>query len=62
MDVTLCYICPQQIIEATQLAEDHGGGTGDIPHSGARLVVRMVRGLLERDGERLKVLARKEMR
>lgn len=45
-----------QVIEARQLAEDHGGMTGSIPHSGARLVVRMVRGLLERDGERLKVL------
>ncbi|CAN0175670.1 unnamed protein product, partial [Ectocarpus fasciculatus] len=42
------------IIEGTHLAEDHGGGTGDVPHSGARLVVRMVRGLLESDGERLK--------
>ena len=46
----------RQIIEGTQLLEDHGGWPGDSPHSGARLVVRMVRGLLERDGERLKVL------
>eukprot|EP00752_Nemacystus_decipiens_P010432 g9296.t2 len=53
-DVTAIDRVKAAIIEGTQLAEDHGGGNGDVPHSGARLVVRMVRGLLERDGERLK--------
>lgn len=53
-------ITRRQILEGTHLAEDHGGGTGDVPHSGARLVVRMVRGLLESDGERLKVNRRQQ--